>query len=387
MLIALTAFALWLGWWVNSARNQEAAIQSLHHLDHYPSVTYDNEDHSLSLHSGTFHSGGALASISTATPQPKWWVPEFLEQRFSRDFLYNVVGVSYGQVARFNRLSPSEQRSVYHKLSRLGHLQSFTCYVPVCDADLVQLARSPSLKNVRLEVPCPELTDDGLRDLSRVGPLESLSIAYAPITDAGLAHLRDSRRLTSLALPDIYATRRTATPFNISDCGLACLEGLTELRAISLHSDRITGQGLNRLPANTQLRALNLQCPQIADDDLRHLASLKNLSSLYLVNSRIAGTGFRHLTSSKLSLVQIASPHVGDEAIESLAKLPELETLRIDSDNLTVRGLRQLSAAPKLKLLLLRSSVSDAEISALKQSMPRCTIYNDRVGRFRVARP
>jgi hypothetical protein len=82
---------------------------------------------------------------------------------------------------------------------------------------------------------------------------------------------------------------------HVADAELACLDGLTELRALDLCRARVTDAGLPHLRGLRQLRGLDLQHTKVTDAGLRCLTGLSQLQELDLVDTAITDAGLEHL--------------------------------------------------------------------------------------------
>lgn len=103
------------------------------------------------------------------------------------------------------------------------------------------------------------------------------------ITDLGLAKLTKLKKLQRL---DVSGSE-------ITPAGLKQLEGLTQLRALSLWNckalDDSAATGLAALP---NLTKLDLSYTNVGDQALASLAGLPHLRELYLTDTRVTSTGF-----------------------------------------------------------------------------------------------
>lgn len=82
-----------------------------------------------------------------------------------------------------------------------------------------------------------QVTDAGLAYLQGLTGLQALWLNNTHVTDAGLAHLQGLSRLQFLELAETEVT----------DTGLARLEGLTNLQVLALDNTHVTDAGLARL--------------------------------------------------------------------------------------------------------------------------------------------
>lgn len=361
MLALVLVIALGLGWWANSAHEQQAAIAAIHAYDGIANIDYDHGhlDPSTDLISGK-PAGGVLAT---------------LEARLGRDYFHNVVSVAFGAggpppgVAR-----PGE---IVAAVARLRHLRQLALYLPVGDADVPHLAGMRSLARLDLGTDCPGLTDAGLGTLGGLADLEALDIDNAPITDRGLAALAGLPRLKSLALGSARPFSPTGGLFEITGEGLAHLEGLADLDSLEIHSTALNGEGLRQLGKLTHLKSLRLKGGTFGDDDLRHLAGLADLVSLEIVGTTIDGTGFRHLAGlANLGMVCIEGPNIGDPAVPHLARLPALRSVMIYGTRVTAEGLQEFRAATRLNQMGLSPAVT-GDTKALKRELPSPVVVND----------
>jgi RNA polymerase sigma factor (sigma-70 family) len=145
----------------------------------------------------------------------------------------------------------------------LGHLAGLTSlkYLnvgpQVTDAGLAHLAKLTNLEELDMgssSVGSSAITDDGLKHLKDMRRLRRLTLYGLKITDAGLFHLRD---LKSLVVLDVHQTR-------ITDAGLAHLKGLANLEYLEVSGNGITDAGVEQLIGLKRLRVLNVS-EQVTD--------------------------------------------------------------------------------------------------------------------------
>jgi uncharacterized protein YjbI with pentapeptide repeats len=123
------------------------------------------------------------------------------------------------------------------------------------------------------------ITDNGLISLQGLKREFGLwlHLVNTQITNAGLRHLRDLRRLEILHLENTKVT----------DAGLIHLSGLSSLRTLNLSKTRINGAGLKHLSGLRKLRSLNLAGTQITIAGLKNIRELSALSSLDLRETKV----------------------------------------------------------------------------------------------------
>lgn len=99
-------------------------------------------------------------------------------------------------------------------------------------------------------------------------------------------------------LPQAYVDEVAIVGFSntqITDAGLAPLEGLTGLRELYLDNTQITDAGLAHLKGLAGLQTLLLHDTQITDAGLTHLKGLTALRVICIENTQITDAGLAHL--------------------------------------------------------------------------------------------
>lgn len=126
--------------------------------------------------------------------------------------------------------------------------------------------------------------------LKTIGPDYFHRVVYAGLddtatTDADLFFIRDLPHLQVLVLGLT----------NVSDKGLECVGGLSELHELYLLGDNVSGEGIKHLARVPHLRVLDLRETQVKEDDLERLADFKSLRLL-----KIGAAGFSDESIMKL---------------------------------------------------------------------------------------
>lgn len=220
LLLLMTVLAIFLGFWADSARRQQRAVQWV--KEHEGQVLYSSEIQRSPTH-------------SPSPPGPAW--------------LRKWLGIDY-----------------------LDFVE--TAYVKgrVTDADLATLTRDfPRLKQLTIE-QAASVSDAGFTDLAKGLPhLTYLEIEQGEnITDVGLAALQGLHDLERLHLDCPQMT----------DASLTHVESMQWLESLSLQSNHITDTGLAHLQPLKKLYFLELNCP-ITDNGMEHLTGLSGLLRLY----------------------------------------------------------------------------------------------------------
>ncbi len=174
------------------------------------------------------------------------------------------------------------------------------------------------------------ITDATLARLEGLPNLRELSISRTGITNAGLAHLKGLKSLRALTLDST----------SVTDDGLAHLKGMTNLRELELWGVYyVTDAGLAHLKGLTNLRTLHVAGPRITDVGLAHLKELTNLRELKLVGTIFPDASLAHLKGmTNLQILNLSSTLVTDEGLAHLKALMDLRELILTRTQLTDRG-------------------------------------------------
>ena len=366
LLVAFTILIIWLGSWIQRAREQGLAIKAIQRQCDILSVWYDDQ-FANEKDNGYGGAPGASAGGVEIDLKRKSWAPAFVQARLGKDFFHDAISVAF--------TGARDQTEVFQQVSRLGHIEQLTPHVAVRDEDIKRIAVLRRLKRLDLMDSSPELTDRALEVLGQMPSIEALSIYSASLTDRGLAALANMRQLKELTLGPLPLGSIRNSAFHFTDEGVAHLESLTNLVCLDLDCPTLSGEGIGHLAKLIKLKRLKLNGCRITDDDLGQLASLPNLESLELRNATFSGTGFAGLNClSKLEQLELEGSNITDEAIPFIARMPALCILGIDNARLTAAGIEQLAAAPKLYTVQIRSPVS-GDLKRVKQALPNRSLY------------
>ncbi|MBC8354382.1 MAG: PQQ-binding-like beta-propeller repeat protein [Planctomycetes bacterium] len=250
--------------------------------------------------------------------------------------------------------------------------------LPVSDAGLAQLAKTPGLCGVNLEL-CGAITDRGIGHLQQASRLRVLRLTATAITRDGLQHLTVLPHLVALDLEvceqvaddgcealgrmhqlKALVLKKTAfEPKRITPVGLAKLSGLVALESLSLYGNQVDDNSLSKLAKLSNLRELDLSLTAISDAGLANLVSLEKLERLELLYSegfagpKISDTGLQHLTGHrKLQSLNLVGAKITDEGLQQLSQLNELQTLRLANIRLSGAAVEQLqSKLPQCQII------------------------------------
>lgn len=197
---------------------------------------------------------------------------------------------------------------------------------------------------IAVSLQSKKIADDDLRHLTVLRHVEDVNLYETPITDVGLAHVRQMKTLRRLNLGFCR---------KLTDRGIEQLKPLEKLEFLNLGFCRkITDDGFTTLKHFKQLKTLNLSITSITDDRLKTVAQLKHLENLDLDNTQITDAG-----------------------LARLANLKKLRYLRLVGTAVTDSGLKQLFGLKRLRFLYVRdTNVTDAGIRQLREALPQCSV-------------
>jgi hypothetical protein len=254
----------------------------------------------------------------------------------------------------------------------LAHLKNLTSLIsldlsltPITDDSFVHLAEMTSLKELVLYDT--DIGSVGLAHLKSLFSLELLILGnlersneYSPITDEGLAFLKDLDSLKELWL----------VKTQITDDGLAHLSNLRKLEVLFLSHTKLTGKGLAFLKEFPALKYLELGRTNIGN---RGLANCKQwsdtLDGLQLDYTKISDADLAHLVCLKvLKRLDLSNTSITDAGLVHIKKLNSLENLNLDNTYITDDGLMLLKDLPNLqKINIMETSVTNACLENFKQ--------------------
>lgn len=156
---------------------------------------------------------------------------------------------------------------------------------------------------------------------------------------------------------------------DLSNAGLARLEGFASLRSLDLSRSRVTDSGLVSLSRLGNIRWLNLSETRIGDAGIVHVAKLPDLEELVLRQTPVTDAGLSHLRQlKKLRVLVLSDTVVSDTGLRHISELDQLEVLGLFQTKVTDAGLSHLSGAGKLsELSLSQTNVTDKGVAALAE--------------------
>lgn len=250
LLLAFTAFSVWLGFHVQSARKQRQSTASI--VQYGGWIRYD------------FQFPNGEYSHKGFDPKARSRVPKWLLERLGVDFFHDVVQVS------LNYSEDSGKREENHNPS---------------DDALQYLHGFPDLRVLLLSDT--QASDSSMRHMAGLKNLEYLFMwDVRNVTDVGVAHLCELKRLRYIHL----------SSSQITDKSLAVFASLPEIEGLSLQFNHFTDKGLEDVSRHEQLRTLHVcgereQKNRITDAGLKHLENLNMLTELGIQNTDVTPRG------------------------------------------------------------------------------------------------
>jgi hypothetical protein len=144
------------------------------------------------------------------------------------------------------------------------------------------------------------------------------------VTDAGLGHVGELKRLTHLTLCNLA----------ITDAGLNELQPLKRLTQLNLsYNASITSRGVESLGQLQELRILDLSHTAVGNRAMREIANFKKLESLNIAATNVSDEGIGHLLDTRhLRALCVVGTPVTWEGLSGLYKLPNLANIDTDAE-------------------------------------------------------
>jgi len=195
----------------------------------------------------------------------------------------------------------------------------------ISNRGLAVLKDLPALEYLELDTG---LTDEGLKQVAQLSNLRWLRIVCGNMRGPGLAELAKLPRLERLCF--------CGCP--ISDRHIKYLEGLTQLKGLTLHGvDALTNASLASIAKLKNLEELHfiMASPKFTPAGVAHLKDLKNLKKIAFAQTWVGYAG----------------EYYGDEVVRQLAaNLPNLESIK-GLSYLSAEGMKTLASFRNLKCL------------------------------------
>ena len=146
--------------------------------------------------------------------------------------------------------------------------------------------------------------DSELAEISEFKHVTMLSLNVRRISDSGLAHLGKMSCVWFIWLGEDDFNSLDQSPQRFADlpkitaAGLRHLSGMQRLQSLTFYGVHITDESLSGLAGMTQLRHLSLYSTAVKGPGIVHLSGLTSLSELYLPGIRVTDEGLVTLKGS-----------------------------------------------------------------------------------------
>ena len=151
-------------------------------------------------------------------------------------------------------------------------------------------------------------------------------------------------------------------------------EYFVEVRKVCADGAAVTNETLAliaKLPDIEQVELVNLDSePGITDDGLVHFSKMQSLQAIVLHSNRISGVGLEHLTGLKRLTTLMAIGWNTDASLEHVSKLKSLEDLSlIEVRRITEKGLAQIAKLRNLRSLCIGTGGWNGDDSGIRDCM------------------
>jgi hypothetical protein len=216
-------------------------------------------------------------------------------------------------------------------------------------------------KLLLLDLDDGQFTDATLRVLRKIGLLHTTCKAWKngsddPLDDHFWIRKMSWKEMSALrpaSADEVMVFSLAFTP--VTDAGLGELTAFRNLRSLSLNGSFITKNGLNELRGLKHLTALSLRGEVVTDDMLQELANLKGLSALGLGSAPLTDSSIKLLAGVKeLTVLELSAAYgVTDRHLSELKSLKKLATLGLNRSRVsdhTLRTLREIGVLHSLSI-------------------------------------
>jgi hypothetical protein len=304
LLVLVTLFCVWLGWFMHGVHKQRKAAAR---LEKY---------------------GAELVYFPVFTMRP--W-NDILPRSVRRGLNASLPSDDWRRLTSVNVESADFQDKDLDILADLPHLDRLRLPgTSITDAGLQRLAGLKAGKLILLDLRQTKITDTGLAHISKMKRLEWLFLAGTGVSDAGMKEVSKLTNLEYLSLDDTQVT----------DAGIAHLRSLQKLDEFSLDGTPVTGACLEDLVEIKSLRVLDLRETEMQGEGLAQLAALPKLELLILNDTSVSDADLPYLRQlSHVAVIWVVGTKLSAEAIRQLpnarpvAARPSQPAAKVDSGN------------------------------------------------------
>jgi hypothetical protein len=248
-------------------------------------------------------------------------------------------------------------------------LSSFTKLAPheISDSALANVVSSTeaAARITELELLGDGVSGDGLKHLSLMPNLSSLTINNGKMSTAELANIAHATSLRNLylggskaddelleqlaTLKQLETLELWATPISpMAANGLSKLKNLKSLDLTGTRIDDATVAGLDSL----SLRSLNLSKTNITDASISVLLNMKTLESLTVGHTDVTGAAFKGYNKANLKYLNVSATQFGIDGFAAIRGMKSLEELNVYNAGLVQHTkVNVFRTFPQLKML------------------------------------
>ena len=320
IMLLISAVAIWLGTWSNTARNQRVAAEALARAGYMVKFDVDLDTQKPIV---TVLPARGLGIRPVPAPTPTSQLSK--SEAYRRELIRRYLGRHYA-----DRITGFSANTVEPTLN-------------VTPPTAKEWKRIQSLRSIRQVRLGEGATDEDLENVSRIPGIVDLSLNSEQLTERGFAALENLRELRSLSIEKIRKGERIT--------GLRGLPGLISLQLdYVIELDDVDAKHLSN---STMLRKLSQTALRVSDEGLLHLSQLPHLQELDLS----------------------FNDEITDKGMKFVARMKELTRLELAGTSITNAGLDQVADLPKLKYLnLVSSKVTHEEVLRLRERYPNRNI-------------
>jgi internalin A len=253
-------------------------------------------------------------------------------------------------------------------IEHIGRLPDLRTLI-LADADVSPRGLDPlrTKLNLRtLDLHGRWVNDESLASIGDIPELTDLSLTGASITSVGISKLDRLKNLRSLYIREVRG---------FDDVGMRKLTELGLLESLTLRDTSISDEALALVAELQALKELMIFDAPISDRGVVHLAALKNLTNLSLKGDAVGDDSLEVL--SELDSLESLSMHgtgITDEGLRYVATMKNLKFLYITETKMSDDGIMQLKSLAALKRVQFGPFVTPEGAKELKRALPDCDI-------------
>jgi hypothetical protein len=193
-----------------------------------------------------------------------------------------------------------------------GEVSTLTFSGDVTDVALNELENFPRLTELTLAV-CTKLTERGFAALKEANSIDTISFVWTPVSDAILLHACQLPNLRRLRIEDNRTAANAAAGQQVTDDGLKELSRLTELQSLTLSGSKITDHGLASLQKLDRLNGLRLAQTSVTPASFIKLGGSMSCKSMdcttIVLNRKSMKSPTAPVAKSSISLALLTQTH------------------------------------------------------------------------------